>query len=382
MQKKTLIITFEYPPTVGGIATYVHDLANAMDPEKTIVLAPKHKKSLEWDASVNYYVIRKNFLWPKFIWPRWTRLSLQVRSLVKKYGIEKIMVHHVLPGGYPAVWMKKQKPSVPFVLFSHGTDLVAGTATKWKRKMVTKVSSHADQIIFNSESLKHRYLQILPQFEDKAEVVYPCPRTDLLEAPARIHTDDLRKQLALQGKVVMLSVGRITEGKGFTHLARLMPEIVKAVPHIAWVVVGDGPKHDAVAKLVQKTGLSSIVRFVGEVPHSELKQYYYLADLFTVLTHPDEGREEGLGLVFLEAAAAGLPIIAGKSGGVEEAVLHTQTGLVIDLYKGDKQIVEAIKEMATNTEYAQRLGKAAKARIRDNFVWEHQVGRLNEWLSK
>src|SRR5690606_19476475 len=114
---------------------------------------------------------------------------------------------------------------------------------------------------------------------------------------------------------------------------------------------------------------------------SDLKQYYYLADLFVLLTHPDEGREEGLGLVFLEAAAAGLPAVAGRSGGVEEAVLHAETGLVVDLYHGDTGVIESVVTMLKNEEYASSLGMRAKARIESQFVWKNQVKVLGPWLS-
>ncbi|MFA4831508.1 MAG: glycosyltransferase family 4 protein [Patescibacteria group bacterium] len=377
--KKILIITFEYPPTVGGIATYIHDLANALDTSKIIVLAPKHENSKVWDEQQKYKVIRKNMLFPKIIWPRWIRLCWQTWRLVRKEKIELIMIHHALPVGYIGVLQKKFY-KIPFLLFSHGTDLVAGAASAWKRKMLAKVSERAAQIIFNSESLKSRFLRVFPQFEDKSLVVYPCPEIDFLEQPPDESIHKLRSQYALEGKITLLSVGRLSDGKGFPHLARLLPEILKQVPHLVWLIVGDGPKKSYLIEQIQKRDLQNVVRFIGEVPHDKLKIYYYLADVFAVLTHPDEGREEGLGLVFLEAAAAGLPIVAGRSGGVEESVLHTQTGIVVDIYKGDKAVVEALVEMLTNKEYAKRLGKQAKERIQSDFQWPHQVKKLQPWI--
>lgn len=377
--KKTLIITFEYLPTVGGIATYVHELAQALDPQKTVLLAPQHQDSAKWDESVAYKVIRKNLLFPSFFWPRWVRLYFHARKIVKEEGIELVMVHHILPVGYIAILLKK-KFNIPFLVFSHGTDIAAGAKTKWKKKRMVQVSTATEQLIFNSESLKARYLSVWPEFDNKATVMYPCPNPDFLIPPPKQETDALRSSLALEGKVVLLSVGRLADGKGFTHLARMLPKIVEKIPHVAWVVVGDGPKRQAIIDNVQKAGLQSIVRLTGQIAPHELKKYYYLADIFAELTHPDEGREEGLGLVFLEASAAGLPIVAGKSGGVEEAVLHTQTGLVVDLYKGDEHVIDAIAQLAYNTDYSKRLGQAAKTRIESSFIWEHQIQRLCPWL--
>ena len=100
-----------------------------------------------------------------------------------------------------------------------------------------------------------------------------------------------------------------------------------------------------------------------------------------MLTHPDEGQEEGLGLVFLEAAAAGIPVVAGKSGGVEEAVLHTQTGLMVDVRQdGDAVIADTIVKILKDPTYAKKLGEQAKERMSAQFRWEHQLGVISSWI--
>jgi phosphatidyl-myo-inositol dimannoside synthase len=377
--KKTLIITLEYPPQVGGIATYVYDLASTFDQNKTVVLAPKMKNTKEWDDSQSYIVVRKSLLFPKFLWPRWTRLLWHTFRIVRKEKIEIILVHHVLPVGYAALFIKKFL-KIPFLLFSHGTDLVAGTKSPWKKSRVAQVSAASEQVIFNSESLKHRFLRALPTFEDMSLVMYPCPNSKFLEEPEESVLEDLRNTYALHGKQVLLTVSRFVDGKGFPHLLRMMPKILKQIPHLVWILVGDGPKKEYILATIQKGNLQNIVRFVGELPHDELKNFYYLADLFVLLTHPDEGREEGLGMVFLEAAAAGLPVVAGKSGGVEEAVLHGKTGIIIDLYKGDPAVIKTIVDGLRDKAFAIKLGRSAKERIQHDFVWEKQVKLLEPWI--
>lgn len=377
--KKTLIVTLEYPPQIGGIATYVHDLADALDPKQTIVLAPWHAESAAGDSQRKYRVVRKKLLFPFFIWPRWIRLCWIVWRLVKKEGIERIMIHHVLPAGYAGVVTKLFK-KVPFLLFSHGTDLIVGTNTAWKRGMVARVARRAEQIIFNSESLKHRFLRVLPQFEHISMVLYPCPEVTFLAPPPEQELQTLREQYALEGKRVLLSISRLDEGKGFPHLIRIMPELVKYYPDLVWLILGDGPKWKETLEMIYKNELQNVIRYVGLVPHETLKPYYYLADVFALLTHPDEGKEEGLGLVFLEAAAAGLPVVAGKSGGVEEAVIHGQTGLVFDVHQQLPDITKALIELLGNKEYAKQLGKTAQNRIQKDFQWSHQIERLKQWI--
>lgn len=379
--KKILIITLEYPPQIGGIATYINDLASTLDSNKTIVLAPKMKNTEDSKERRMYSVIRKKLLYAKFFWPRWIPLIWHTWRIVKKENVELILVHHVLPVGYVAMLIKKFL-GIPFLIFSHGTDLVAGTQSAWKKSMIARVGEASEQIIFNSESLKHRFLISLPKFKDKSLVLYPCPASSFLEEPSNDLLEKLRNMYALDGKKIILTVSRFVDGKGFPHLLRMIPEILKEIPHLVWILIGDGPKREYIMDTIQKNNFQNIVRYVGELPHDELREFYYLADLFVLLTHPDEGREEGLGLVFLEAAATGLPVVAGKSGGVEEAVLNSNTGILLDIYKGDRAVISSIVDILRNKEFANTLGKNARERIMKDFVWEKQIRLLEPWLHK
>jgi phosphatidylinositol alpha-1,6-mannosyltransferase len=163
-------------------------------------------------------------------------------------------------------------------------------------------------------------------------------------------------------------------------MVRALPKILEREPHTVWVIVGDGPKRVELMYDIQERTLQNVVRYMGQIPHEQLKVYYYLADLFVLLTHTDDGREEGLGLVFLEAAACGLPVVAGKSGGVEEGVLHAETGIVIDIRRNAMAVVDSIVTMLENKEYAEKLGKNAQDRIKRDFKWENQLKKLEKWI--
>ena len=377
--KRTLIISLEYPPTIGGIATYVDQLAGSLDPAKVLLLAPPHKAATAWDESRGYKVIRKKPYFPQYIWPRWIRLYWQVKKIVKQYNIEMIHVHHVLPVGYVA-YLIKRKFGIPYIIFSHGTDIAAAASRKWKRRMASMVSQEAEHIFTNSENLRLRLVNKFPELSDLVSVLYPCPDPAYFIPPTENEIRGLKKKYALEGKKVLLSVSRLDDGKGFPHLIRVMPEILKQCPSLVWFIVGSGPKKNEIISLIQKYNLQNVVRFVGKIPHIELKKYYYLADIFVLLTHPDNGREEGLGLVFLEAATAGLPIVAGRSGGVEEAVLHQKTGLVVDIRQNIQAIVDSIIQLLEDPVYAKQLGDAGQERIRNEFQWEHQVAHIQKWL--
>jgi len=376
---KKLIITLEYAPEIGGVQTYVHQFATVLDSETVVVLAPKHKLAKEFDANNKFKTIRKNLLWPIFMWPRWTKMFWQVLRIIKKENIEIIYLHHVLPVGYVA-WLIKKIKKIPYIVFSHGTDIEAGTRSKWKKTMLNFVCRDSEQIVFNSENLKNRLLRILPELENKASVLYPCPEPMFFEPVNPEKIAQMKAQYALEGKHVMLSISRLTDGKGITHLVRILPKILESVPNLVWFLIGGGPKREFLIKEIQKNNLQNVVRLVGEVKHEDLNSFYHLADLFVLLTHPDEGREECLGMVFLEAAAAGLPVVAGKSGGVEEAVINGQTGIIVDIYKGDKIMTDSIVEMLKNPDFAKRLADNARDRVKTDFKWESQLKVLSKWL--
>lgn len=374
--KKTLIISLEYPPQIGGIATYVHQFARALPSDQVVVLAPFMVGWKEWDEAQAYTIIRKSFFFPRIIWPQWLLLWFHVRKICKQHKIEQIHVHHMLPVGYVSYMLRKK---YPYLIFSHGTDMVLATRNKWKRMWTERVLKHAGQIFVNSASLLHRFKEQVPAVQDNITVIYPCPDQDLLTPPDKSITDHIVSSLALEGKRVVLTVSRLDDGKGIPQLIRTIAQLLPSQPDLVWVLIGDGKKKDLAIELIQKYRLQNVVRFLGSVPHEDLKPYYYVADMFALLTHPDGGREEGLGLVFLEAAAAGLPIVAGKSGGVEEAVIHMQTGLVVNTYNQD-EVAGAISRLLRDDTLRRGLGRHAKERIASEFHWKHQLGSIDRWL--
>ena len=372
--KKTLIITMEFPPQVGGIATYVSDLAMALPAENVVMLAPPDKNA---NDSYPFKIYRKKLL-SKWFWPHWLITFFTVWKIIRKEKIQVIIIHHVLPMGYVAMlikWFLRR----PYLIFSHGTDIAAASRKPWKRSMVKKICKNSAQIICNSESLKRRFLFRFPENQNKTTVVYPCPDQMFFNSTSGADATIIDK-LAINGRKTIISVARMVDGKGFPHLVNVMKKVADRVPTVAWLIIGTGPKLPEVIEMIQKNSLQNIVRFIGEIPHNELPAYFQASTIFTLLTHPDNGQEEGLGLVFLEAAAAGLPCLAGKSGGVEEAVTNGVTGMVFDVYQNQAGIVDALVFWLENPATAKQMGLAGQTRMRNEFNWPKQVAKLEPWL--
>ncbi|HLD31934.1 MAG TPA: glycosyltransferase family 4 protein [Patescibacteria group bacterium] len=378
---KKLIITLEYPPVSGGVSVYVEQFVHSLTKDEVVVLAPVQSGKGEMVTEterLGYEIRRRKLFFPIFIWPRWLKMVGLVWNLVKKQKIEMVYLHHVLPVGYVA-WLVGKITKVPFVVFSHGTDLEYATRSRWKRHWLRLVIGSAVQVVFNSENLRQRFLKFFPEWADKTTVLYPCPGINFLAGVDPQKVTALRNQYALLGKKVILTVSRLDDGKGLTHLVRIMPQILAQEPNLVWIIIGDGPKQKYLLEEIQKQSLQNVVRYLGARPHEDLPLFYALADLFVLLTHPDEGREEGLGLVFLEAAAAGIPAVAGRSGGVEEAVISGQTGVVVDIYQGDTKVVKAITDLLRRPEYGRELGKRARERVLADFRWENQLQNIARW---
>ncbi|TAN32985.1 glycosyltransferase family 1 protein [Patescibacteria group bacterium] len=369
---KILIITLEYPPQIGGIASYVYNYCAHSPANDIIVYAPKTAGGENFDKKNSWPVYRRKPYW--FLWPHWLRLIWQIKKIIRTEKISAIHVHHALPLGYVAryFWSRKK---IPYTIFFHGADLELGA--RFKRRQLESVCRAASAVIVNSEFTRNKFagaFEAIPL--EKIKIIYPCPADIFFakEPPEKLTA--LKSQLALSGKKVILTVSRIGEGKGYPHLARLLPQILEKIPNAVWLIVGDGPKRAALMEQIQKNSLQNTVRYVGQISYEELPKYYQTADLFVLLTHPDDSRgEEGWGTVFLEAAASGLPVVAGRSGAVEEVVKHLETGLVVDVYQ-DMSVVAAVVDLLREAEYGKKMGAAGRARAEAEFKWEKQLCKV------
>jgi phosphatidylinositol alpha-1,6-mannosyltransferase len=368
--KKTLIITLEYPPQIGGIATYVRNLAVHLPSDEVVVYAPKMIGGKEYDLENPWRTIRKKPMsW--LFWPRWIKMFWQVRKIVKREKIEQIFVQHVLPTGYVAYLIKKLR-KVPYTIFLHGTDLQM--ALKKKRKLKA-ICVKAEKIVVSSEFLKEKFLAEVGM--GNVVVVNPAPSDIFLQSVDKDKLNKIKSELALHGKKVILTVSRLAEGKGLPHLIKFLPKILRSVPNAVWLVIGDGPKREEFIELVRQNNLQSVVRFIGKVAHDDLPIYYQAANIFVLLTHKDKNTEEGWGTVFLEAAASGLPVIAGQVGGVAETVEHGKTGFLVDIYNEDA-FYSTIIELLKNDELRTSMGQTGKRRVEEKFLWSQQIDKIVE----
>jgi phosphatidylinositol alpha-1,6-mannosyltransferase len=181
----------------------------------------------------------------------------------------------------------------------------------------------------------------------------------------------LRNSLGLANKKVIVSVGRLVHRKGQDNLIESMPRILSRIPNAHLLLVGEGPYRDHLQKLVSKHEVEAAVTFIGRVQYKDLPMHLCVGDIFAM---PSRSRlmgleVEGLGIVYLEASACGLPVLAGNSGGAPDAVLQKKTGLVVD-GTDNEQIATAAIELLTNIESSQNMGAVGRQWIIDDWRWE------------
>ena len=287
-----------------------------------------------------------------------------------------IWVGQVLPVGTVAYLIKKFY-RIPYFVSTHGMDIMLPQRTLRKEKLMRKILTAAEFITANSQFTATE-LANLSFPEEKIKIIYPCPKITPEKYPvSQSRLDQLSKDLSLSNRKVLLTVGRLVERKGHDTVLKLLPQLSKSVPEIVYLVVGDGPYQKKLVKLVSQFSLQDKVKFIGQVKDEDLSYYYRLADLFVMPTRDIAGDIEGFGIVYLEAASFGLPVVAVASGGSAEAVIDGQTGLLSET--GDvSDLIAKINLLLSDKNLYQQMSEAATRRVKDNFAYQQQTDSLKQ----
>jgi phosphatidylinositol alpha-1,6-mannosyltransferase len=164
-------------------------------------------------------------------------------------------------------------------------------------------------------------------------------------------------------------------------LIRALPEVRAEIAGATLVIVGGGPDAERLRELAVKVGVAEHVIFTGSVPADELAAYHNIADVFAMPART-RGRGldvEGLGIVYLEASATGVPVIAGESGGAPETVKQGETGLVVD-GRSVRELTDALTALLGDRELCRSMGSAGREWVQSRWRWEHMAGRLRQLL--
>jgi len=376
---KSLLITYFFPPKIGGLENYLFNICKGLPKDKIIVLTnsanlPKSDNFQKEDFCVYQ---TKFFSW-RFLKPSWLPLSWKIYRLIKKEKIKILQfghyAHYCLIGTLLAKLLK-----LKILIYFHGVDLWIHQRKKIDKWLMKLNLKNADKLIANSNFIKNEISKLgIP--EEKITVVYPGVNLEKFKSLNNKKSGDLAN------KKIILSLGRLIKLKGYDLVFKALPEVIRVVPNLVYLIIGEGEEEKELRELVKKLDLEKYVNFIKAIrgPEETKAPYYALADVFVgpsrEIIYKDYKHIESFGLVYLEAAAAEKPVIATKIGGITEAVLDGQTGLLVPP-ENTQALSQALIKLLTDEELAKKLGKQGRERVEKEFRWEQRVEKISELLN-
>ncbi|MFI8516563.1 glycosyltransferase family 4 protein [Streptomyces sp. NPDC085481] len=378
---KTLIVTNDFPPRPGGIQAFLHNMALRLDPERIVVYASTWKRSREgieataaFDAEQPFTVVRDR---TTMLLPT-PRVTARATALLREHGCESVWFGAAAPLGLMAPALRRAGAR-RLVATTHGHE--AGWAQlPASRQLLRRIGEGTDTITYLGEYTRSRI----------AAALTPAAAGRMVQLPPGVdektfHPDsggaEVRERLGLSDRPVVVCVSRLVPRKGQDTLILAMPEILRRVPDAVLLIVGGGPYEQDLRRLAARTGVAASVRFTGAVPWSELPAHYGAGDVFAMPCRTRRGGldVEGLGIVYLEASATGLPVVAGDSGGAPDAVLDGETGWVV---RGGvpEESADRIATLLLDPELRARMGERGRSWVEERWRWDLLAQRLRELL--
>jgi len=368
---RLLLYTLEFPPFAGGAGVYTAGLAKGLAKlgHDVTVLAPAYKEnSAEWDAKQPYRIIRIRL--PESKW----------KVLVGAFQLLRVWAC-LLPDVVFVTESGAQRSAALALLFPirvrycvtvHGSEIEWYLHSKQQDSLLRRISKRlivrlflrAHAIVCVSHFTRKALLQALPNLESRTVVVYNGVDLDQWVPVSTEQILNRRRELTLEGPV-LLTVARLIPEKGIDTVIEALGRIVADIPTVKYVVVGIGPDRERLEKLVAKLSLQNSVIFTGKISNDDLKVFYSLCDVFVMVSRPGT-RIEGFGLVYAEAGAYGKPVIAGRTGGVPEAVRDGYNGILVDPYSID-EVERAIRTLLSNPSLAQEMGRNGRKLVEEKF---------------
>lgn len=366
-----LLVADVFPPAIGGSGHLLASVYSRLDGVPVTVLAggqggdpgvavrdldvvPAGAVSSHWGV-----------IDPRGLASHVRRLG-QIRRQLARADAAVVHCARALPEGL-AAWADRRLGGPPYVCWAHGEELGYARGSRELAALMSLVLRGAHALIANSRNTAAELVAAGAPAE-RITVVYPAVDAASFR-PDAPGAANLRSRFARDGEIILLTVGRLQRRKGHDLVIRALAELVRRQVAVRYVVVGTGDDQDRLEQLARDCGVRDRVELVGAVTAGELPAYYAAADVFVHPNRVDGPDFEGFGIVFLEAAAAGLAVIAGRTGGAPEAIEAGETGLLVSGTDVD-ELVSALSSLAADPERRRAMGAAGRARAIARFSWE------------
>jgi phosphatidylinositol alpha-1,6-mannosyltransferase len=371
---RTLVVTNDFPPRAGGIQSFVHGLVSRLPPEDVVVYTSRWRGWREWDASQPYEVVRAD---TSVLLPT-PGVRRDVTALFKSRSCDAVWFGAAAPLGLLAPALRRSG-ATRIVATTHGHE-IGWAALPGARQLLRRIASDVDVLTYLGDYTRRRLATAVGSRSGRLEPLTPGVDASVFRPGLGV---EVRSRLGLTDRPVVVCVSRLMPRKGQDVLIDALPRIRRAVPDTALLLVGGGPsRHRLQAKVRAKvtatgTDLGSSVFFTGSVPSADLPAYYGAGDVFAMPCRTRLGGldVEGLGMVFLEAAACGLPVVAGDSGGAPGAVVDGVTGHVVD-GTSPEEVGDRVAGLLADRDLSAAMGARGREWVSRNWSWERSVSAL------
>lgn len=363
-----LLVTNDFPPKVGGIQSYLWELWRRLIPEEVCVYTTPYQGAALFDAQQRFRVERSPEPW---LGP-FPHLIKRINTLAAQHEAELIVVDPAVPLGAIAPYFE-----LPYAVVLHGAEVTIPARVPGPRAALRRVLEQASFVISAGEYAL-REAELCVGHDLKSVVIPPGVDTERFAPFAAAERNAARLKFGIEkSDVVLATVNRLVPRKGMDLLVASVATAAQTVPNLRAFIGGSG--REAKRLEDQISHLSAPVQMLGRISDADVVSLYGAADLMAMLCTTRWGglEQEGFGIVFLEAAAAGLPQIAGRSGGAAEAVVDGKTGVIVNA-ADHGSVVEAIIRLATDTQLRQTLGAAARHRAAASFEYDLLANRLDK----
>ena len=372
---RVLLMTNDFYPHRGGIETFHYELARHFPPDEIVVYTRSMPGARQVDAYFPRTIVRDPSRMLVGI-PAQGRRAVQA---YRRFGCDRVIISSALPLGVLAPQFR-HAGARRIVGITHGAE-VGWSVYPGARTVLRRVTDQLDALTYNSDYCRRMMAAALPAAQ-RAKLRRLAPGVD----SARFHPgcggDQVRRTLGIEPSApVAITVGRVVKRKGQDMLLRAWPAVLARHPDARLLIVGDGPDIGLCRRLMARLRLSGSVLFKTDLSYagdpSAMPAWVDAADVFVLPSRDRMGRGEGLGIVFIEAASTGLPVIAGNSGGASDTLRDGVTGFLVD-GRRPRDIARRLNELFDDAALRERMGQAGRAMAVRDWQWNDIAARAAE----
>jgi phosphatidylinositol alpha-1,6-mannosyltransferase len=372
-----VLVTNDFPPKIGGIQTYLYDLWRRLPPEDVTVLTTRFEGSAPFDRDQAFRVVRSA---SRVLLPS-PRLVRQIRDMAREVSAGLVVLDPALPVG-----LVGPRLGLPYAVVLHGAEVTVPGRLPVGRGLLSSVLAPARLVIAAGGYPAEEARRALGRRMPVVEVIPPGVDTGRFRPLTLDERRSARLRLGLpaDGRLVV-SVSRLVPRKGMDVLIEAVGLLRPSMPDLSLAIGGEGRDRRRLDGLVERSGLGgSAVRLLGRVSDYDLPLLDGAADVWAMLCRDRWFglEQEGFGIVFLEAAAAAVPQVAGRSGGAHEAVVHGVTGLVVDDPSNPTAVATALRTLLEDAAMRVRFGRAARERAKNEYDHQLLAARLRAALER